>query len=208
MTLVLGRNFKAHLDNLREVFQRFREYSLRMKQKKCVLFREEVEFFDRLVGQGGLQLTNETVAVVLDWPKQKCTRDVERFLGLVNYHRLFLKDLVKVAVPLYERTGKQKFRWKEEQEEAFKGIKEVILDTDASEYAVGAELIQVQEGLERVVAYGSYALSHEQRRYCITRQELLAVVRLTRQYRHYLLGRKFTVRADHHSLLWANSKMA
>lgn len=45
-------------------------------------------------------------------------------------------------------------------------------------------------------------LSTEQRRYCTTRKELLAVVRFTRQFRHYLLGRKFTVRTEHHSLNW------
>lgn len=45
-------------------------------------------------------------------------------------------------------------------------------------------------------------LSSEQRRYCTTRKELLAVVRFTRQFRRYLLGRQFTVRTDHHSLTW------
>ena len=66
-----------------------------------------------------------------------------------------------------------------------------ILDTDSSNYAIGAELIQVQGGEERVVAYGSYALTPEQINYCTTRKELLAVVRFTRQFRHYLLGRQF-----------------
>ena len=66
-----------------------------------------------------------------------------------------------------------------------------------------AELLQLQEDEEeRVVAYGSYALTPEQRKYCTTRKELLNVVRFTRQYRHYLLGRLFTVRTDHASLVW------
>ena len=77
-----------------------------------------------------------------------------------------------------------------------------ILDTDASDKAIGAELIQVQGGQEKVVSYGSYALTKEQRKYCTTRKELLAVVRFTRQYRHYLLGRRFTIRTDHSSLTW------
>ena len=66
-----------------------------------------------------------------------------------------------------------------------------------------AELLQLQEDEEeRVVAYGSYALTPEQRKYCTTRKELLNVVRFTRQYRHYLVGRPFTVRTDHASLVW------
>ncbi len=77
-----------------------------------------------------------------------------------------------------------------------------IVDTDASNLAIGGELIQVQDGEEKVIAYGSYALTPEQRRYCVTRKELLAVVRFCRQYRYYLLGRPFVVRTDHASLTW------
>ncbi|XP_045202307.2 putative deoxyribonuclease TATDN2 [Mercenaria mercenaria] len=50
--------------------------------------------------------------------------------------------------------------------------------------------------MEKVIAYGSFALTKEQRRYCTTRKELLAVVRFTRQFRHYLLGKPFTVRTE------------
>ena len=60
----------------------------------------------------------------------------------------------------------------------------------------------MQEGEERVIAYGSYALTAEQLNYCTTRKELLALVRFTRQFRHYLLGRQFLVRTDHNSLRW------
>ena len=51
-------------------------------------------------------------------------------------------------------------------------------------------------------AYASYPLTPEQRRYCTTHLELLAIVRLTRQFRHHLLGKPFTIRTDHNSLTW------
>lgn len=60
----------------------------------------------------------------------------------------------------------------------------------------------MQGGQEKVVAYGSYVSTPEQRNYCVTMRELLAVVRFTRQYRHYLLGRPFVLRTDHSSLTW------
>ena len=77
-----------------------------------------------------------------------------------------------------------------------------ILDTDASDGAVAAELVQVQDRLEKVIAYGSFANTVEQRRYCTTRKELLAIIRFTRQFRTYLLGRPFRMRTDHASLVW------
>ena len=77
-----------------------------------------------------------------------------------------------------------------------------IIDTDASDTAIGAELLQVQEGREVPIAFASTVLTSQQRRYCTTRKELLAVIVFTRQFRHYLLGRKVVLRTDHHSLVW------
>jgi hypothetical protein len=77
-----------------------------------------------------------------------------------------------------------------------------ILDTDASDTAVGAVLSQEQDGVERVIAYASKSLSREQRNYCVTRRELLAIVIFLKYFRHYILGRRFLVRTDHAALQW------
>ena len=69
-------------------------------------------------------------------------------------------------------------------------------------HAIGAVLSQIQNDCEKVICYGSYVLTPEQRKYCVTRRELLSVVHFTRQFRHYLLGRKFLLRTDHNSLTW------
>jgi len=79
---------------------------------------------------------------------------------------------------------------------------EFILDTDASAYAIGGVLSQTVDGVERVIGYASQTLSKSQRNYCTTHRELLAVVQMTKQYRHYLWGRKFHLRTDHSSLRW------
>ena len=63
-----------------------------------------------------------------------------------------------------------------------------ILDTDASGYGSGAMLSQIQGGRERVIAYGRRTMTKEERRYCVTRQELLTVVNFVKQYCHYLYG--------------------
>ena len=42
----------------------------------------------------------------------------------------------------------------------------------------------------------------QEQRYCVTRRELLAIVEFTQHFRQYLLGREFTLRTDHGSLVW------
>ena len=75
-----------------------------------------------------------------------------------------------------------------------------VLDTDASLQALGAVLSQVQDGVERVISYGSKILSAAERNYCVTRLELYAVVYFLKKYRCYLLGAEFKLRTDHAAL--------
>ena len=77
-----------------------------------------------------------------------------------------------------------------------------ILDTDASDFVIGGVLSQLMEGLEHVICYGSYVVTAEQRKYCTTGKELLAIVCFCCQFWYYLLGRWFIVRTDHYSLVW------
>ena len=94
------------------------------------------------------------------------------------------------------------FAWGKDEEEAWQMLKKelldapilaypdpterFILDTDASGYGIGAVLSQVQSARERVIAYGSRTMTKEESRFCVTWQELLAVVNFMKQYHHYL----------------------
>ncbi|CAG2188088.1 unnamed protein product [Mytilus edulis] len=81
--------------------------------------------------------------------------------------------------------------------------KPFILDTDASDTAVGAVLSQLcEDGLERVVAFYSTTHSPQEINYSTTRKELLAVIKSIKHFKHYLYGQKFIVRTDHGSLTW------
>jgi hypothetical protein len=79
---------------------------------------------------------------------------------------------------------------------------EFILDTDASYKCIGAVLSQVQDNEEKVICYASHALLKPHRKYCTTRKELLSVVKFCRNFRHDVLGRRFTLRTDHTSFVW------
>ena len=124
-----------------------------------------------------------------------------------------------MATPLNVLTRKnQRFEWSRRAQESFDVLKEAItsapvlsmptdedgfiLDTDASDLAIGAVLSQRQDGVERVIAYASRSLDRREQNYCLTRKELLAVVHFLGYFKQYLLGRHFMIRTDHAALTW------
>ena len=78
----------------------------------------------------------------------------------------------------------------------------VIMDTDASDHDIGAELLLVQNGVKRLIGFGSLVIDYAQRNYWTTRKGLLAVVRFTSHFKHFLLGRRFTLKTNHNSLMY------
>ena len=141
----------------------------------------------------GVATDPEKVRAVRDWPQPMTITDVRSFLGLVSYYRRFIEGFARIARPLHQITEwGRPFKWATECQEAFETLKhrlmsppvlaypipgeEFVLDTDASGFTVGAVLSQVQQGKERVLAYGSRSLPKEERNYCVTRRELLAIV--------------------------------
>ena len=219
--VVLGKDFDEHLQNLSLIFSRFEQYNLKLKPEKCVLFQTEIKFLGKMVSQKGVSINPESIEAVKTWPIPKNTKQLESFLGFANYHRDHVKKFSEMSSTLYDlvKTSKKtKFIWTSNHDTAFNEIKNAIiqaatlsypnsedlfiLDTDASDKCVGAELIQIQNGKEKIISFASKVLTPTQRKYCTTRKELLAIVVFTRQFRHFLLGKNFIVRTDHNSLTW------
>ena len=217
--IVFSSTVEQQLDRLRLVFERLRKANLQLKPKKCHLFCKEVSFLGHRVSGEGVTTEEDKVKAVKEWPVPKSVKAVRSFLGLTGYYRRFVKDYAAVASPLIALTQKAvAFKWGDEEQRAFDALKDklvtapilgypdtkeaFILDTDASKCAIGAVLSQVQDGKEVVTAYGSRRLTKSERNYCVTRQELLAIVWFTEHFKHYLIGKKFLLRTDHGSLRW------
>ena len=117
--LIMGKDFHDHQINLKEVLGRFRLYGLKLKPKKCAFSQKRVEFLGRFVSDTYIEKSETDIETVKNWPLPSNSKDVERFLGLANYHQAFIKDFARIAVPLYRITGKQAFVWEASQQLAF-----------------------------------------------------------------------------------------
>ena len=217
--IIFSKSFESHIENLQEVFLRLREANLKLSPKKCHFFQKKVKFLGHVVSEEGVATDPAKIQAVKDWPVPKTVKEVRSYLGLTSYYRKFIYQYADKAKCLYKVTEKnQKFCWTEDCQKAFEELKTAlitapilsyptaddlfIIDCDASNVGMGAVLSQIQDGVETVICYFSKTFSRAERRYCVTRRELLAVIASIKNFHHYLYGRHFKVRSDHGALRW------
>ena len=217
--IVFGATFDITMSRLKSVMEQLRAAGLKLKAAKCAWFQREVKYLGHIVSGQGIQCDPEKIAAVKEWPTPATVTQVRGFLGFASYYRKFIPHFSEIAFPLTNLTRKHaRFEWSEDCQGAFETLKQqlitapvlsyparegkYILDTDASDFAIGAVLSQIQDGEERVIAYASRVLGPAKQNYCTTKKELLAVVVFVDHFKHYLSGVPFTVRTDHASLKW------
>ena len=211
---------EGHNELVKEVLKRLKENDLYVKPEKCAWKVQKVNFLGVVMGEGKIEMEEDKVAGVLNWPIPKTVRDIRKFLGLANYYKCFVKDFAKLARPLNNLKKKEeKWRWGEEQQKAFKQLKMVFtskpllvvpdldkefrMEADASNFATeGVLSIKYKDNKWRPVTYISKSLNETERNYEIHDKEMLAVIRCLEVWRHFLEGTrsKFEVWTDHKNL--------
>jgi len=158
-----------------------------------------------VVSGHGMECDPNKVVSIATWPTPTNIAEVRTFCSLASYYRTFVCNFATIARSLHNLTKKgATFEWTPECDTAFQQLKQAltsapilvtpcdegqyVLDTDASDTALGAVLQQEQDNKLLVVGYASRTLSPAEARYCITRRELLGVLFSLKKYRQHLLG--------------------
>jgi len=191
--IVYSADVDEHIERLEKLFERLRSANLKLKPSKCKLLRSKLSFLGHVVSSKSVGTDPEKISAVQDWPDSTDVKEIWSFLGLASYYRKFVPSFAAFAAPLHALTGKnKKFEWKSSCEDGFQKLKSAlvsspilampndsnpfVLDTDACDVSIGAVLSRVQEGEDRVIAYASRSLRKQEKKYCVTRKKLLAVV--------------------------------
>ena len=225
--IVFSKLVKDHVSDLREVFERIRSACLKLKPSKCALFRDEVLYLGHTINALGVSPDPAKLRVLASWPVPETVRDVQSFLGFINFYGDFMANSTELTAPLYDltasRKGTDRVVFTDVHRKNFEELKSrlcagprlahpdlnrpFVVHTDASKFAIGAVLLQRDSsGVERPVSFFSKKLSSPQQNYSTFERECLAVVAALEHFRVYLLGRPFRLRTDHKALSWLFSK--
>jgi len=198
--VVYSSSAEEHAARLEHVLSRFADANLQLHPDKCAFAQSQVQYLGYVLSENGVSASPEKVTAVRKYPTPKNVRDVRAFLGLSSFYRRLVPRFAELAKPLTMLTRKDReFSWGPSQQKAFDGLKDrlcttpvlaypnfklpFILTTDASGIAVAAVLSQVQDGLERPLAYASRQLNAAEQAYSASDAEMLALVWATKYFR-------------------------
>lgn len=102
--LVYSKTFSEHVDHVRKVLRRMQEHGIKLKAKKCELFKPRVRYLGRIVTANGYTMDPADVAAVaaLKETKPRTVGALRKLLGFISYYRQYIKDFSRLAKPLYD----------------------------------------------------------------------------------------------------------
>ena len=222
--LVASSSEEEHVEDLRRVFDELAANGLVVKRAKCIFGASSLEFLGYHVSAEGVTPLPQKVDAIRKIPAPTSIKELQRYLGALNYYRRFIPHVAAILSPLYEvlRGKPKKLQWTDTCEDAFKKSKEALanatmlvhpvdgaplaLTVDASVVAIGGVLEQHVGGHWQPLGFFSKPLQGKQPEWVPFDRELLAAHRSIRHFRPYLEGRQFTLYSDHNSLVPALRK--
>jgi reverse transcriptase-like protein len=152
-------NDTIHQQWVDRVLQKIKDHNLFLKAKKCSFHKKQVEYLGVVIRQGKVEMDPVKVEGITKWPIPATIKDIRSFLGFCNFYCSFIANFLAVACPLNDLTKKQRqWSWTVEEQASFDMLKDLcssylvlhsldwtkqfFMDTDASDFTLGAVISQ------------------------------------------------------------------
>ena len=224
--LVASENPKQHRQDLISLFQRLATHGLVVNRAKCIFGVSSINFLGHHVSINGILPLSAKVDAVRAFPRPESLKNLQEFLGMINFYNRFIPHVAEILVPLHnalaESSHTGKLIWSTTMDTAFLDAKNALADAtllihpvegaptsltvDASNVAIGGVLEQYSNGLWRPLGFFSRKLNTRETKYSTFDRELLAAHLAIRHFRYFLEGRLFNLFTDQNALLSAMRK--
>ena len=221
---------KGHIEHAKvveNVLWRLRKYGLKLNVSKTIIAADEVQYLGYTISGRGVSPSVDKIKALRELPVPKDVRAVREFIGLANYFRFLIPQFARRSAPLTALTTKASAGFIDGQmpdaaRKAFEDLRDELISAPVVQYprrqghyrlhtdgctgdsvrpgGMGACLMQVQDGQERVIAYASRSLRDHEKNYGAYLVEMAAAVFGIEHFDTYLIGRTFTLCIDHRPL--------
>lgn len=227
--IAYGHDEESFLKSLEAVLTRLEERNITLNPDKAKIAVCEVEAVGHVIDQYGIKMSTEKIQKVMDFPLPKMGKQLKQFLGLANYFRSHIQNFSVLARPLdqlirnYNESKHRVIRWDTTTTENFRKLQIAIgecpklyflnpnapiyVETDASDYAIGAYLYQIIDGIKQPVAFMSRSLTGSQINWSTIEKECYAIYSALKDWEYLLRDVKFVVRTDHKNLRFLNTNV-
>lgn len=212
--LVWGKNLEEHDRNLEKVIERARKLNVKFNKDKLQYRVQEVRFLGHIFSKDGIRSDPKRVEAINLMPDPKSKKDLQRYLGMINYMRSFIPNLAQKTEVLRQLLKNDvEFTWNACHINATQQLKQIItntpvlavfdenvkivIQTDASKSGIGCVLLQNGKPVE----FASRSLNPAEQNYAQIEKELLAIVYSCVKFHNYIYGRDVEIHTDHKPLV-------
>ena len=189
--IIFSETLDEHLIKLKNVFERLEKYNLKLKLKKCQFLCDSIKFLGHEISNKGVSVHKDHFDPIKYLKTPSTKKEVKKFIGTVSYFRAFVENFAELAEPITRLLRNNvKFVWGEYQNDAFNKLKHkivsakplafpnfnqsFILQTDASNLAVVAVLMQELNGQLTPIYCVSRMLTICEQKYATTKKRSIS----------------------------------
>uniref|UniRef100_A0A1J3EQA9 Reverse transcriptase n=1 Tax=Noccaea caerulescens TaxID=107243 RepID=A0A1J3EQA9_NOCCA len=210
--LLFSSRIQDHIQALKQFQDIIKEYGLMLSARKMIIAQPNIDFLGMQINNGTITLQSHLATTLLDFPDENLTkRQVQQFLGVINYVSDFIPQLSQLTRPLQKMLSKNPPLWATRQTDAVKKLKldiqklptlqipssgTRILQTDASDKYWGAILFEEINDKRQICGYKSGRFKDSEMHYHSTFKEILAVKKAIEKFEFHLIGHKFRIEMD------------
>jgi len=203
--LIFTKTEEEHEWAVQRVLEILTEHKLFLRLEKCEFHQKQIEYLRLVILENKVAMDPVKVARVREWPIPENWTDVQAFIGFINFYHRFIQDFSTIARPLFDLTrSDQAWNWGTKEQKAFEYLKMAVtttpiltspqdsepfyIEADSSDFASGAILSQQLPREEKwhLVAFYSKSLSLVEQNYKIYYKEMLAIICMLEEWRHFL----------------------
>ncbi|KAH9271126.1 hypothetical protein BASA83_006670 [Batrachochytrium salamandrivorans] len=188
---------EQHLKDLVNTINKLTAANLRIRLSKCIFFKKSIHLLGHTMSENGISIDSRKISSVVDWPIPTTGRQIEQYLGLINYFRDFIPTYSTIAAPpecLRKHTSLPVEKWSQHQLDSFNLLKNIltqapflsfpnfrkpfVIATDASDAGIGAVLYQLKDPCSpdivqnrNWVMFSARAINSSEKNYSATKRD-------------------------------------